>query len=181
MASIKGFQLKNVKRTLGREGYGTIATMYLNGKKIGTYEDYGDGGCEDVNYVSQEAREEMVKLIIKYAKTNPNEFIVNLYKERPRQYKEECERFKKYNPFIPNEDITIQTMASNSIVYIFEDLINLMENEKQFKKYQKKGYRAISVKGNQISAYPSSWSDSKIKEESKEDDKLYMSLEDFIK
>ena len=35
MASIKGFQLKNVKRTLGIEGYGCIASMYLNGKKIG--------------------------------------------------------------------------------------------------------------------------------------------------
>lgn len=33
MASIKGFQMKNVKRTLGREGYGYSGTMYLNGKK----------------------------------------------------------------------------------------------------------------------------------------------------
>ena len=44
MASIKGFQMKNVKNTIGHEGYGCIATMYLNGKKIGTYADYGDGG-----------------------------------------------------------------------------------------------------------------------------------------
>ena len=35
MASIKGFQMKNVKNILGREGYGCSATMYLNGKKIG--------------------------------------------------------------------------------------------------------------------------------------------------
>ena len=101
MASIKGFQMKNVKRTLGMEGYGCTATMYLNGKKIGTYADYGDGGCEDVSYVSKAAEQDMMRIIIAHAKENPNDFIVNLYKERPHQYKEECERFKKYHPYIP--------------------------------------------------------------------------------
>ena len=180
MASIKGFQLKNVKQTLGREGYGCTATMYLNGKKIGTYADYGDGGCEDVCYVSKVAEEEMMKVIIEYAKIRPNEFVINLYHERPQQFKEECERFKKYHPYIPNEDITIQTMASNSIVYIVEDLLNLMDDEKLFKKYQKKGYRAISIKGNQLRAYPENWSDNKIKTLATGED-LYMSLNDFIK
>ena len=75
MASIKGFQLKNVKQTLGREGYGCIATMYLHGKKIGTYEDYGDGAMEDVNYVSKEAEEAMTRVIIEYAKEHPCQFI----------------------------------------------------------------------------------------------------------
>lgn len=91
MASIKGFQLKNVKQMLGREGYGCLASMYLHGKKIGIYEDYGDGGCEDVEYVSKEAEEEMMKVVIEYAKEHPNKFIVDLYHERPEQFKEECE------------------------------------------------------------------------------------------
>jgi len=55
MASILGFQLKNVKKTEGIEGSGCIVTMYLNGKKIGTYADYGDGGCDDIKFVSKEA------------------------------------------------------------------------------------------------------------------------------
>ena len=47
-----------------------------------------------------------------------------------------------------------------------------------FKKYLKKGYRAISVKGNNITAYPKSWNDEKIKEKIK-DEELYLSLDDF--
>lgn len=182
MASIKGFQLKNVKRTLGREGYGCMATMYLNGKKIGTYEDYGDGACEDVTYVSKEAEEAMMKVIIDFAKGYDNEFIVNLYHERPQQFKEECERFKQRYPYIPDDDITIKTMASNSIVYIVEELLYLMDLEKKFKSYLKKGYKAIGVTKQNISAYPANWSDEKIKTSAKEDgEEIYMSLEDFNK
>lgn len=180
MASIKGFQLKNVKHPLGREGYGCIATMYLNGKKIGTYEDYGDGACEDVNYVSNEAEEAMTMVIIEYAKEHPCKFIVDLYNERPQQFKEECERFKKYHPYIADEDINIDTMSANSIVYIVEDLLGLMDVEKHFKKCIKQGYRAIGLLGNQISMYPASWSDERIKEAAKGKE-LYMSLDDFNK
>ena len=180
MATIKGFELKNVKQFTGREGYGCTATMYLNGKKIGTYADYGDGGCEDVRYISNEAERNMMKLIIDYAKTVSNDFVIDIYKERPQQYKEECERFKKNYPYIPDEDITIETMASNSIIYIVEDLLELLEIEKLFKKYQKKGYKAISVIGDSVSAYPSSWTDEKIKESAK-GKTLYMTLDDFRK
>ena len=179
MASIKGFQLKNVKQTLGREGYGCIATMYLHGKKIGTYADYGDGACEDVTYISKEAEEEMTKVIIECAKENPCQFIVDLYHKRPQQFKEECEDFKKHHPYIPDEDITIETMSANSIVHIVDAFLVLLENEKQFKKYQKGGYKAISVSDNQLTAYPTSWSDEKIKAEAK--GILYMSLDDFNK
>ena len=182
MASIKGFQLKGVKHPLGREGYGCIASMYLNGKKIGTYEDYGDGACEDVTYVSKEAEAEMMKVIIEYAKEHPNQFIINLYHERPQQFKEECENFKKQYPFIPDEDITIQTMASNSIVYIVEGVLELMEYEKRFKQHQKKGYRAMSINrdAGEIYGYPASWSDERIKTAAKGHE-LYMSLDDFNK
>ena len=180
MASIKGFQLKNVKHPLGREGYGCIATMYLHGKKIGTYEDYGDGACEDVKYVSRDAEAEMMKVIIEYAKGYENTFMVNLYNERPHQFEEECRRFKQRYPFIPDEDINIQTMASNSIVYIVEGVLELMDHEKYFKKYQKQGYRAISLDGGRLAAYPASWSDERIKA-SAIGKTLYMSLDDFIK
>ena len=180
MASIKGFQLKFVKQTFGREGYGCIASMYLHGKKIGTYADYGDGACEDVEYVSKEAEEEMMKVVIAYAKEHPCKFIVDFYHERPQQFKEECENFKKYHPYIADEDITIETMSANSIVYIVEDLLALMDVEKRFKQYQKKGYRALSVNGDKLSMYPASWSDERIMSEA-EGKELYMSLDDFNK
>lgn len=178
MASIKGFQMKSVKTPMGREGYGCLGTMYLNGKKIGTYADYGDGAMEDVVYVSKEAEQEMMKVIIAYAKEHPNEFTVQLYKERPQQFKEECERFKQRYPYISDNDITIETMASNSIVFIVSDFIELLEMEKQYKRYVKQGYRAIGVKGNQLSAYPASWTNEKIRNSAK-GQKLYMSLDDF--
>ena len=182
MASIKGFQLKNVKQPIGREGYGCIATMYLHGKKIGTYEDYGDGACEDVTYVSKDAEAEMTKVIIEYAKEHPNKFIIDLYHERPQQYKEECESFKKHHPYIPDKDITIETMASNSIVYIVEGLLELMDTEKRFKQHQKKGYRAISINhdAGEMYGYPANWSDERIRASAKGHE-LYMSLNDFNK
>lgn len=180
MASIKGFQLKNVKQTIGMEGYGCIASMYLRGKKIGTYADYGDGGCEDVDYVSKEAEEAMMKVVIEYAKEHPNKFIVDLYHERPQQFKEECESFKKYHPYITDEDITIETMSANSIVYIVEDVLTLLDIEKQFKKCLKQGYRAIGSNGKTMTMYPASWSDERIKAEA-EGRELYMSLDDFNK
>ena len=71
-------------------------------------------------------------------------------------------------------------MASNSIVYIVEDFLNLLDMEKEFKKWQKKGYRAISVDGRNVCAYPASWSDEKIKKSAGENI-LYMSLDDFVK
>ena len=179
MAMIKNFQLKNIKNIMGREGLGCSATMYLNGKKIGTYVDYGDGALEEVEYVSKEAEQDMMRLIIAYAKEHPNDYVINIYKSRPQQFKEKCERFKKYYPYIPDEDITIETMASDSIVYIVDDFLTLYDLEKQFKKYQKKGYRAISVDRKQVTAYPASWSDEKIKEEAN-GETIYMSLDDFI-
>lgn len=180
MASIKGFQLKNVKQPLGREGYGCIATMYLHGKKIGTYTDYGDGACENVEYVSKAAKEEMTRVIIEYAKGYSNPFMVDLYNKRPHQFEEECRSFKQRHPYIPDEDITIQTMASNSIVYIVEGVLELLEHEKWFKQYQKKGYRAIALEGNRLAAYPASWSDERVKA-SAIGKTLYMSLDDFNK
>lgn len=180
MASIKGFQMKGVKNILGREGYGCTASLYLNGKKIGTYEDYGDGAPEEVDYVSKEAEADMMRVIIAYAKEHPNNYIINLYKERPAQYERTCEIFKKYHPYIPDEDITIETMASNSIVYIVEDFLSLLDMEKEYKKYVKKGYKAIAVQGDKLEAYPATWTDAQITEAAK-GKTLYSSPADFIK
>ena len=57
-------------------------------------------------------------------------------------------------------------------------MIELLKKEKCYKRYVKQGYRAIGVKGNQLSAYPASWTDEKIRNSAK-DQKLYMSLDDF--
>lgn len=67
MASIMGFTMKGIKEPLGREGYGCIGTMYLDGTKIGTYTDYGDGACEQVEYTCPKHREAMIEQIKKMA------------------------------------------------------------------------------------------------------------------
>lgn len=179
MASLKDFALKNIKEFVGKDGYGLTASMYLHGKRIGSYTDHADGSPEIVSYVSDEAEKEMRKLIVSYAKDHPNSYIVDMYLADPKRYKEDSERFKKAYPYIPDEDITIESMSSNSIVYIVEDFLKLKETERLYKLYVKKGYRVISLKGHQVTAYPSNWSDEKIKEEAK-CQKIFSSLDDFI-
>lgn len=175
--------MKNIKNTMGREGYGCLATLYLDGEKIGTYADYGDGGEEEVSYVSKEAEEKMTKFIIEYAKARPNELIEDILVKRPEQYKSESEWFKKQHPYIPESDINIRTMASNSIVYPIAEFLDIHDMEKRFKSYEKKGYGAISYNeiSRNITAYPKAWSEDRIREEAEKagDERLYFSLDDF--
>lgn len=186
MASIKGFQMKNIKLPLGREGYGCTASLYLNGERIGSYEDYADGAGGEASYVSKEAEESMMKVIIEFAKERTNNIMVDFYNNNPEQFKEVCERFRKHYPYIPEEDITVQTMASNSIDYIVNDFLVLHENEKVFKRHEKKGYRAVVVKGEETIAFPNNWSDEEINkwlDEYLKDTayEIYFSLDDFVK
>lgn len=44
MAKISGFELRAIKKTIGMEGEGFTANVYLDNKKIGTCADYADGG-----------------------------------------------------------------------------------------------------------------------------------------
>ena len=125
------------------------------------------------------------KLIIAYAKDHPCEYVVNPYKERPQQFKEKCERFKKLHPYIPDEDITKETMSANDICFIVEDFLKLYRAEKIYKRNLKKGYKALVVyaDGSTIS-YPSSWTEEKIRESFREENQegeFFFELSDFEK
>lgn len=50
MASIKGFTLKSIKTFMGRDGYGCQGNIYYKGKKVGWYNDAGDGGMADIDF-----------------------------------------------------------------------------------------------------------------------------------
>ena len=52
------YQLKSIKKTVGREGVGFTATLHLDGKKIADVADYGDGGCIHIDYVNRDVRTE---------------------------------------------------------------------------------------------------------------------------
>lgn len=187
MASIKGFQMKNVKTIVGREGYGCTGTMYLNGKKIGTYADYGDGGCSDIRYESMEARASMKKAVVEFAKENPCDMIIAWFKDNPVRFEEERRKFLEINPYIPEDDITMEVLSACKENYIVTKFLELQQYEKAFKKWQKKGFRAICVqiKGHTgdatITAFPNNWSDERIAEEMSviDDAKLFKTLEDF--
>ena len=56
MAKIFGIQLKNVKQFTGWEGYGVNASVYLDGKRIGTFNDRADGGPLDWTVIQKKQR-----------------------------------------------------------------------------------------------------------------------------
>lgn len=58
MASLNGVQLRSLKFFEGMEGYGFNATVYLNGKRVGTAMDQGDGGALYLN-IQQEWAEKL--------------------------------------------------------------------------------------------------------------------------
>lgn len=45
MATFHGFKVTNLRSWEGMEGLATSGTLYWNGKKLGNFADYGDGGC----------------------------------------------------------------------------------------------------------------------------------------
>ena len=170
MANLGGFQLKNIKRTLGMEGYGCTANMYLDGEKIGAYADYGDGAMGDWSYVSKEAEMKMDSFLLQYAEAHPNDYIVNLYQQRPEQRKEEYERFVQCHPHIKPEYVTDNVLSNFDMDCLVYDFTELNDNEKEYKKALKKGYGAIAVLKDQRNlnvtySIPQGWTDEKIKAE----------------
>ncbi len=59
MASIKGWQAKNIKHFRGRDWGGVECDLYLDGKKVGFYYDDGNGGEADIDFVSKELEEKV--------------------------------------------------------------------------------------------------------------------------
>ena len=162
MANLGGFQMKSVKYFPGMENDGMSANLYLYGKKIGTYIDYGDGGMENVEFVSETAETAMKHFIVDFAKSHENPFIEKLFKERPKQWEDEVKNFKKNFPFVKDEDITYRVVASDSIVYAVSEFEKLLSAEKTFKSAQKRGYGSIATDGYHITQYPQSWSKERV-------------------
>ena len=118
MASIFGFEIKNLKTFVGRDGVGAQGNVYYNGKKVGWYNDSADGGMADINFDGdKEQYSKMMKLLT----------------EATRKYYERYPLTGQYANLEPNED------------FFMEDLVNFTLDEKEFKKYQKDGYIGMAV------------------------------------
>ena len=177
-------QLKAVKKTCGMEGYGFTANIYINKKKIGTYADYGDGAMGNCLFDSEDIEKQFRLLIVEYAEKRPNKYIVDMYEKEPDKYKVAMERTKKIFPYIPEEKLTMNVISSLEFDYIMEELYNLIEDEKEFKKVLKKGYGylAYSEHKNSSIMYPANWTEDQVRADMKEEGLviLYKSLNDFI-
>lgn len=182
MASIKGFKLKSIKTPLGREGYGCLATMYLNGKKIGAYNDYGDGSFGNEDFSSREAEEAVIKIAVDYAKEHPSEEFVKFYTSSKDIYERAVERFKRKYPYISCEDITENTVYADTEFLINEFLL-LYSMEKIFKKNQKNGCGATAFSGEHAYGFPVGYTKEGIEREMElrdlKIDYLFFTLEDF--
>lgn len=133
MAGIMGISLKAIKRTVGREGDGFLANVYLNNKKISTVADYGDGGGYEI-CIEQEKKlfEEIVQ---KYPELD------NFALKSTKEYLE-----RKAKGTLPMRDFSKRDdFPLDEVFYepFFSKLYCLHCLESNFKKCLRKGYSAL--------------------------------------
>lgn len=179
MAKLGRFQLKNINQYPAMEGYSLFASIYLDGKRIGKYTDYGNGGLGETDYISKNAEIAMTEYIVERAEKHPNDFILQMYENDNSIYLSDKERFAKFHPYIPEERLSKEVLSAADIDYLVSDFMKLYGLEKAYKKMAKKGYGALSADGFNITHYPVSWSEDQIKKAAGKD-KIYWTLDDFI-
>lgn len=177
MVSLKGLTLKKIQQTVGMEGYGLIADVYINGKKIGEYADYADGAMGNMSYVSKEAEEIMMHLVYAFGKEHPNDFIVNMYKQDPAYYDETLARIKQYFPYIRDDELCLESVSANDVDYIVEAYMTLRDYEKAYKKAIRKGYASIGIAKDKIYYFPARYTDEMIRNEGCSE--IFRNVEDF--
>ena len=135
-------QFKSVKKTYGMEGEGFIANIYLNNKKVGVYNDFADGSGGYPVFDTVEAEKRVDSLIAEWTAKSTDKAVKALFETDPRII---------------------------DFSFLAEELINLVEDEKIFKRGVKKGYKCLARNrmGTCIQ-YPNNWS---IEEVRKEDSK----------
>ncbi len=116
MASIFGLKLKGRCSFIGLDGEGNQGNLYLDNKKIAWYNDSGNGAPADIEfYNGRLGRETYESKLIE---------IVKRYFERfPIQGDDG--RYARFDP-----DIEMLVCC----------LLDLMDDEKQYKKFEKQGY-----------------------------------------
>lgn len=118
MASIFGFELKNVQKTHGREYEGDLATIYYKGKRVGYYTDYGNGALPFIDFTISGKASELNSLL--------------------------SEAVKKYFHRFPTTD------SDPDGVSFFIELLDLLETEKDYKKFLKTHSVAYAVVANDV-------------------------------
>ena len=144
MAKLGGFELKSIKHfqsmEWGEDG-GTSANVYLNGKKVGEYINYGDGGEGRIDYVSKDAEKQTELFLLDYASTK--DYISPRFVDTPAEFEHSKEIYLKYHPYVPEEKVTERTLSNADIDLLVGDFEALLDCEKAFKKAEKMGHDKV--------------------------------------
>lgn len=126
MASINGIGLKNVKTFQGKEGNGFSASVYLDGKRIGTVTDSAFGGEYDYD-IPSDAQKKISDRIDGYRTAHPMLDGLAIYEMPVEEVWKRC------------ENGTLPTEKDCSWDLFFYDIVQLHDAEKTYKKGVKKG------------------------------------------
>lgn len=159
MASIYGFSIKNHKTFQGRDWQGDQGDICYNGKKVGWYNNDGNGGCADIDFfLAGEKRAEYEQLL-----------------------KEATEKYYQANPMTGQfKDLTPDGEL------FFGELLTLSDKEKQYKSMNKKGYPLTLMYSTDdftesiVGFKTKEASEKYITEKAIKGGKVYESLADFI-
>ena len=113
MASIFGLKLKGRRSFQGRDWEGNQGNLYIGNTKIAWYNDSGDGAPADIEFYEGRVGRE------KY-EPQLNEIVKKYYAKYPLE--------EQYKHLEPDSELLIGA------------LLELMDDEKQYKKYAKQGY-----------------------------------------
>ncbi|MBP5467115.1 MAG: hypothetical protein J6Y43_06100, partial [Clostridia bacterium] len=110
MASIYGFTVKGVKYFQGRDWEGCQGDIYYNGKKVGFYNDLGDGAPATIDLCAGDGERDRINGLLQDA-------VDKYYKRFPLE--------EEYARLEPDAEMFIAK------------LIGLTEDEKEYKKFRK--------------------------------------------
>lgn len=111
MASIYGFTVKGVKYFQGRDWEGCQGDIYYNGKKVGFYNDLGDGAPATIDLCVDDVERDRISGLLR-------ETVEKYYKRFPLE--------EKYAALKPDAEM------------LMARIMELIDDEKAYKKYLKK-------------------------------------------
>jgi hypothetical protein len=126
MARVNGISLKNIKTFTGQEGIGFSASVYLDGKRVGTVIDSAFGGEYDYD-ITFDAQKKISERIEEYRTAHPILNGLAIYEMPVEEVWKRC------------ENCTLPTEEDCSWDLFFYDLVQLHDAERMYKNGIKKG------------------------------------------
>lgn len=112
MASIFGFTVKNIKTFRGREWDGCQGDIYYNGKKVGWYNNDGNGGCADIDF---------------FGTFETRQWFENKLSQATKEYFTRFPLEGEYSIITPDNEMLLSALC------------DLIADEQTYKRYLKKG------------------------------------------